>query len=169
MSRQSCFDAQILGSNKMRFEAVLGQVLRDVRLQAGLALTDCVAVLSVANLSQVEHGLAVIKIETLVGLCEVLGVAPSDVFLIVEARLSGLSVEEQIAVSSTRLGTLLANGSLNLVAPVDAVRTIARRRKDNVRAEVMRMKREGLHKQEVARRLGVTVRTVQRHWPKGDE
>ena len=169
MSRQSCFDAQFLGSNKMRFEAVLGQVLRDVRLQAGLALTDCVAVLSVANLSQVENGLTVIKIETLVGLCEVLGVAPSDVFLIVEARLSGLSVEEQIAVSSARLGTLLANGSLSLVAPVGAVRTIARQRKDSVRAEVMRMQREGLHKQEVARRLGVTVRTVQRHWPEGEE
>ncbi len=166
MSRQSCFDAQFLGSNKMRYEAVLGQVLRDVRLQAGLALTDCVAVLTAANLSQIENGLAVIQIESLVGLCEVLGVAPSDVFLLVEARRSGLSVEDQIAVSTARLGALLGTSSL---AQVDAVRTIARQRRDNVRAEVMRMQREGLHKQEVARRLGVTVRTVQRHWPKGDE
>lgn len=169
MSRQICSDAQFLGSNKMRYEAVLGQVLRDVRLQAGLALTDCVAVLTAANLSQIENGLAVIQIESLVGLCGVLGVAPSDVLLIVEARLSGLRVEEQIAVSTARLGTLLGTGSLALAAPVDAVRTIARQRRDNVRAEVMRMQREGLHKQEVARRLGVTVRTVQRHWPKGDE
>lgn len=150
----------------MRYEAVLGQVLRDVRLQAGLALTDCVAVLTAANLSQIENGLAVIQIESLVGLCEVLGVAPSDVFLLVEARRSGLSVEDQIAVSTARLGALLGTSSL---AQVDAVRTIARQRRDNVRAEVMRMQREGLHKQEVARRLGVTVRTVQRHWPKGDE
>lgn len=169
MSRQSCSDAQFLGSNKMRYEAVLGQVLRDVRLQAGLALTDCVAVLTAANLSQIENGLAVIQIESLVGLCEVLGVAPSDVFLLVEARRSGLSVEDQIAVSTARLGALLGTSSLAQVAPVDAVRTIARQRRDNVRAEVMRMQREGLHKQEVARRLGVTVRTVQRHWPKGDE
>lgn len=153
----------------MRYEAVLGQVLRDVRLQAGLALTDCVAVLTAANLSQIENGLAVIQIESLVGLCEVLGVAPSDVFLLVEARRSGLSVEDQIAVSTARLGALLGTSSLAQVAPVDAVRTIARQRRDNVRAEVMRMQREGLHKQEVARRLGVTVRTVQRHWPKGDE
>ena len=150
----------------MRYEAVLGQVLRDVRLQAGLALTDCVTVLTAANLSQIENGLAVIQIESLVGLCEVLGVAPSDVFLLVEARRSGLSVEDQIAVSTARLGALLGTSSL---AQVDAVRTIARQRRDNVRAEVMRMQREGLHKQEVARRLGVTVRTVQRHWPKGDE
>lgn len=49
----------------MRYEAVLGQVLRDVRLQAGLTLTDCNEALSVANLSQVENGLAVIKIESL--------------------------------------------------------------------------------------------------------
>lgn len=153
----------------MRYEAVLGQVLRDVRLQAGLALTDCVTVLTAANLSQIENGLAVIQIESLVGLCEVLGVAPSDVFLLVEARRSGLSVEDQIAVSTARLGALLGTSSLAQVAPVDAVRTIARQRRDNVRAEVMRMQREGLHKQEVARRLGVTVRTVQRHWPKGDE
>lgn len=169
MSRQSCSDAQFLGLNKMRYEAVLGQVLRDVRLQAGLALTDCVAVLTAANLSQIENGLAVIQIESLVGLCEVLGVAPSDVFLLVEARRSGLSVEDQIAVSTARLGALLDTSSLAQVATVDAVRTIARQRRDNVRAEVMRMQREGLHKQEVARRLGVTVRTVQRHWPKGDE
>ena len=153
----------------MRYEAMLGRVLRDVRLHAGLALTDCVSVLTAANLSQVENGLAVIKMETLVGLCEVLGVAPSDVLLIVEARLSGQSIEEQIAVSSARLGKLLATGNLALDTPVDAVRTIARQRRNNVRAEVMRMQREGLHKQEVARRLGVTVRTVQRHWPKGDE
>lgn len=169
MSRQNWSDACFLGSNKMRYEAVLGQVLRDVRLQAGLALTDCVAVLTAANLSQVENGLAVIQIESLVGLCEVLGVAPSDVFLLVEARRSGLSVEDQIAASTARLGALLGTSSLAQVAPVDAVRTIARQRRDNVRAEVMRMQREGLHKQEVARRLGVTVRTVQRHWPKDDE
>lgn len=153
----------------MRYEAVLGQVLRDVRLQAGLALTDCVAVLTAANLSQIENGLAVIQIESLVGLCEVLGVAPSDVFLLVEARRSGLSIEDQIAVSTARLGALLGTSSLAQVAPVDAVRTIARQRRDNVRAQVMLMQREGLHKQEVARRLGVTVRTVQRHWPKDDE
>jgi len=153
----------------MRYEAVLGQVLRDVRLHAGLALTDCVAVLTAANLSQVENGLAVIQIESLVGLCEVLGVAPSDVFLLVEARRSGLSIEDQIAVSTARLGALLGTSSLAQVAPVDAVRTIARQRRDNVRAQVMLMQREGLHKQEVARRLGVTVRTVQRHWPKDDE
>lgn len=169
MSRQSWSDAQFLGSNKMRYEAVLGQVLRDVRLQAGLTLTDCSEALSVANLSQVENGLAVIKIESLVGLCEVLGVAPSDVFLIVEARRSGLSVDEQIAVSAARLGRLLGTGRLGGVAQDDVVRAITRQKKDSTRATVMRMQREGLHKEEVARRLGVTLRTVQRHWPKGAE
>lgn len=168
MSRQSCSDAQFLGSNKMRYEAVLGQVLRDVRLHAGLALTDCVSVLTAANLSQVENGLAVIKIETLVGLCEVLGVAPSDVLLIVEARLSGLSIDDQIAMSSARLSRLLPTGCPDPHVRPGVVRNMRRQKADTTHAAVMQMQREGLHKGEVAERLGVTLRTVQRHWPKGE-
>ena len=153
----------------MRYEAELGQVLRDVRLQAGLALTDCVAVLTAANLSQVENGLAVIKIETLVRLCRVLRVAPSDVFLMVEARLSGLSIDDQIAVSSARLSRLLPAGCPDPDVRPDVMRNMRRQKADTTHAAVVQMQREGLHKREVAERLGVTLRTVQRHWPKGEE
>jgi hypothetical protein len=58
---------------KMRFERALGRVLRDIRLQAGLTRAECNEALSIAKLSQVENGQAVIKIETLVGLCGLLG------------------------------------------------------------------------------------------------
>jgi transcriptional regulator with XRE-family HTH domain len=168
VSRQSWSDAHFLGSNKMRYEAVLGQVLRDIRLLAGLALTDCVTALSAANLSQVENGLAVIKIETLVGLCDVLGVAPSDVLLIVEARLSGRSIDEQIAVSTTRLGGLLPTGCPDPGVRPGVVRNMRRQKADTTHAAVMQMQREGLNKGEIAERLGVTLRTVQRYWPKGE-
>lgn len=153
----------------MRYEAVLGQVLRDIRLHAGLALTDCVTALSAANLSHVENGLAVIQIETLIGLCDLLGIAPSDVFLIVEARLSGLSIDEQIAVSAARLGGLLPAGSPDPSIRTGVVRNMRRQKANTTHAAVMQMQREGLHKGEVAERLGVTLRTVQRHWPKGEE
>ncbi|WP_446895993.1 hypothetical protein, partial [Citrobacter sp. VF227] len=83
-----------------------------------------------------------------------LGVAPSDVFLIVEARRSGLSVDEQIAVSAARLGRLLGTGRLGGVAQDDVVRDMQRQKANSARAAVMRMQREGLHKEEIARRLG---------------
>lgn len=152
---------------KMQYERALGRVLRDIRLQAGLTRAECNEALSIAKLSQVENGLAVIRIETLVGLCAVLGVAPSDVFLAVEAYCSGRSIEEQLVVSNKRVKALLSAGRLDPVAQGDAMRGIRGQKADVTRASVMRMQGEGLNKQEVARKLGVTVRTVQRHWVKG--
>jgi len=153
----------------MRFERALGRVLRDIRLQAGLTRAECNEALSIAKLSQVENGQAVIKIETLVGLCGLLGVAPSDVFLAVEAYCSGRSIEEQLVVSNKRIKALLSAGRFDPVTQDDARRGIRGQRADVTRDSVDRMQAEGMSKDEVARKLGVTLRTVQRYWPKGDE
>ncbi|WP_422588806.1 helix-turn-helix domain-containing protein [Pseudomonas sp.] len=150
----------------MRIERALGRVLRDIRLQAGLTRAECNEALSIAKLSQVENGQAVIKIETLVGLCAVLGVAPSDVFLAVEAYCSGRRIEEQLVVSNTRVKALLSAGRFDSVTQDDARRGIRGQKADVTRDSVMRMQAEGLSKEEAARRLGVTLRTVQRHWVK---
>jgi len=153
---------------KMRYERALGRVLRDIRLQAGLTRAECNEALSNAKLSQVENGQAVIKIESLVGLCAVLGVAPSDVFLAVEAYCSGRSIEEQLVVSHKRVKALVSAGRFDPVTQDDARRGIRGQKADVTRDSVMRMQHEGLSKEEVARRLGVTLRTVQRYWLKSE-
>lgn len=152
----------------MRFERALGRVLRDIRLQAGLTRAECNEALSNAKLSQVENGQAVIKIESLVGLCAVLGVAPSDVFLAVEAYCSGRSIEEQLVVSHKRVKALVSAGRFDPVTQDDARRGVRGQKADVTRDSVMRMQDEGLSKEEVARRLGVTLRTVQRYWLKSE-
>lgn len=153
----------------MPYKKVLGRVLRDIRLQAGITRSECVEILTISNLSQVENGLAAIRIETLVGLCEVLGVALADVLLVVEARLSGLRVEEQIAVSSERIWALLATGRLEPVAEEYVSRGVKGQRADSTRESVVRLQREGLGKEEIARKLGVGRTTVYRYWCKEED
>lgn len=150
----------------MSYEKMLGEVLRAVRLQAGLTRGACGEALSIPNLRKVENGQAVIKIGTLVALCEVLGVAPSHVLLVVDARRAGLDIEDQILASNKRLRALLSAGRFEPVFQEDAVRGIRGRKADTTRDGVCRLQAEGLHKEEIARRLGVTLRTVQRYWIK---
>ncbi len=151
----------------MEFKKVLGQVLRDVRLQAGLTRTECGEIVHLANLSKVENGQALLRIDTLAALCEQLGVTLSDVLMVVEARLSGHSIEDQIALSNERLGDLLRAGRFEPIAQADALRGIRGRKADTTREAVMRLQSEGLRKDEIARKLGVGLRTVQRYWAKG--
>lgn len=152
----------------MSYEKVLGEVLRGIRLSAGLTHTACSEVINASHLRQIENGLATIKIDTLVALCGVLGVAPSHVLLLVEARQAGFSVEEHQVASSKKFRALLAAGRFVSFAQEDAIRGIRGRKADATRDGVMSMQAEGLHKEEIARRLGVTLRTVQRYWIKGE-
>lgn len=153
---------------KMGFEKVLGQVLRDVRLQAGLSRTECAERIHKANLSRIENGQTLPRLDTLAALCELLGVALSDLLLIVEARQSGRSIEEQIAVSSGRLEEMLRVGRFEPVAADDAIRGVRGRKADATRFAVITLQAEGLSKEEIARKLGAGLRTVQRYWVKDE-
>lgn len=153
----------------MMFEKVLGQVLRDIRLQAGLTRIECGEILHIANLSKVENGQTLLRIDTLVALCEVLGVALSDVLLVVEARSSGRSVEEQLGLSNKRIRALLSAGRFEQVAADDVGRGIRGQKADSTRDSVIRLQGEGVSKEEIARKLGVGRRTVYRYWCKGEE
>lgn len=152
----------------MRYEKVLGWVLRDLRLQAGHSLSDCSDALTAAKLSEVENGLAAIRIDTLIGLCEVLGVALADVVLVVEARLSGRKVEEQLAVTSERIRALSEAGRLDPLTEEYVSRGVKGQRADRTRESIARLQREGLGKEEIARKLGVGRSTVYRYWVMDD-
>lgn len=150
----------------MGYEQVLGEVIRDVRLQAGLTHLACAEVINGAHLRQIEKGKSAIKIDTLVALCGVLGVTPSQLLLVVEARLANKDVEVHLAANAAQLRSLIYAGRFERVAPEDAARGIRGRKADETRDETRRLQADGLTKPEIARRLGVTVRTVDRYWAK---
>lgn len=92
--------------------------------------------------------------------------ALADVLLVVEASLSGLRVEEQLAVSNARIGALLAAGRLQPIDEEYVRRGVKGQRADNTRDAVIRLQGEGMSKDEIARKLGVGRTTVYRYWLK---
>ncbi|MNG19458.1 hypothetical protein D3C84_1036180 [compost metagenome] len=83
-----------------------------------------------------------------------------------EARLANRGVEEHLAASTKQLRSLIDAGRFEQVAWEDAVRGIRGRKADETRDETRRLQADGLTKAEIARRLGVTVRTIRRYWAK---
>ncbi|MNG35323.1 hypothetical protein D3C84_1220300 [compost metagenome] len=59
---------------------------------------------------------------------------------------------------------LLNAGRLNPVAADDAIRGVRGQKADSTRDAVLRLQGEGLSKEEVAKKLDVGLRTVQRYW-----
>jgi len=159
------------GAMKMSYEKVLGGVVRDIRLRSGLTHDAFVEVINATHLRQIEKGLTVIRVDTLVALCGVLGVSPSQVLLVVEARRAGKGVEEHLAASNKRLLALLDAGCLEPFSQEDAARGIRGQKADATRDETRRLQSDGWSKAGIARKLGVTVRTVERYWikPAGSE
>lgn len=147
----------------MKYEKVLGEVLRDVRLRAGLTHVACSGAINASHLRQVEKGLKVVRIDTLAALCGVLGVAPSHVLLVVEARCAGLSVKKHLSKSSEMLIATLDEGRFEPVGQEAAARGIRGQKANAIRDGVNRLSAEGLHNAEIATELGVTVRTVERY------
>ncbi|MHA5498465.1 helix-turn-helix domain-containing protein [Pseudomonas aeruginosa] len=152
----------------MSYEKVLGEVLRDIRLRAGIPYEGLAGIISERNLRAIEIGHSISKLTTLIDLCEAFGITPSQVLMAVEARQSGRGVEEQIAVSNKRLMELLHAGRLEPVAADDAVRGVRGQKADATRSAVIALQAEGLSKDEIARKLGVVLRTVQRYWVKDE-
>ncbi|WP_350446513.1 transcriptional regulator [Pseudomonas solani] len=153
----------------MSYEKVLGEVVRDVRLRAGLTHDACAEVINASHLRQVEKGLAAVRIDTLVALCGVLGVSPSQLLLVVEARSASLDVERHLSASNKHLRALLDAGRFEPFTQEDAARGVRGQKADATRDETRRLQAEGLSKAEIARQLSVTVRTVERYWIKRTE
>src|SRR3546814_18257601 len=87
----------------MSYEKVLGEVVRDVRLRAGLTHEACAEVVNATHLRQIEKGLAAVSIDTLVALCGVLGVSPNQLLLVADARSAGQAVEEHLSANTQQI------------------------------------------------------------------
>lgn len=148
------------------FSVTLGGVIRDLRLRAGLSGDAFSGALSRANLYRVESGQAQVRLGTLVQLCEVLGLSPSNVLLIVEARIAGRSVAEHSNTSAEALSAAIQAGRLEPMTVHEVEKGVKGLQADQTRQAVQDAQAAGDSKAVVARKLGLSSRTVDRYWLK---
>lgn len=148
----------------MEYLEALGQVLREIRVDAGLRREDCLRALSREYLASVERGRQAISIEKLRSLCECLGVTPSVVLFAAEARLAALKLEEYQVSQERLIMEYVATKKLRNEAGAAATQGVRGRQAEMNRKAVQSLKLEGLTKIEVARKLGIGTTTVDRHW-----
>jgi transcriptional regulator with XRE-family HTH domain len=155
-----------LHGRAMGYLEALGQILREIRVDAGLKREDCSRALSREYLASVERGRQSISITKFRSLCECLGVTPSIVLFTVEARLASLSLGEYQARQSSELDEYLKAEKLRSEICPGAIQGVRGKRAENNRKAIQKLQSEGLSKIEVSRKLGVGTTTVDRYWRK---
>ena len=148
----------------MDYLEALGQVLREIRVDAGLRREDCLRALSREYLAAVERGRQSISIAKLRSLCECLGVTPSLVLFAAEARLAALKLEEYQATQERMINEYIASKTLRNEDGAAATHGIRGRQAEKTRKAVQSLELEGLTKIEIARKLSIGTTTVDRHW-----
>lgn len=150
----------------MGFQPTLGQVLRELRVEAGLTREACAEVLSRPHLAKVEQGQQAITAIKLHSLCELLGVPTSQVLLAVEARLRGIDLKAYKASWDVQVESLIGAGRLRSSPQESAARGVRGKRADETMEAVRKLQAEGLAKMVVVRQLGVSRSTVDKYWLK---
>lgn len=151
----------------MGFQPTLGQVLRELRVAAGLTREACAEVLSRPHLAKVEQGQQAITAIKLHSLCELLGVPTSQVLLAVETRLRGVDLDTYKAAWDVQMESLIELGRLGGALQTSAVRGVRGKRADETMEAVRKLQAEGHPKMVVVRQLGVSRSTVDKYWMKG--
>ncbi|BCS45647.1 MULTISPECIES: transcriptional regulator [Pseudomonas syringae group genomosp. 2] len=150
----------------MGFQPTLGQVLRELRVEAGLTREACAEVLSRPHLAKVEQGQQAITAIKLHSLCELLGVPTSQVLLAVEARQRGIDLSAYKDSWDVQVESLIELGRLGGALQTSAVRGVRGKRADETMGAVRKLQAEGLAKMVVVRQLGVSRSTVDKYWLK---
>ncbi|WP_040267302.1 helix-turn-helix domain-containing protein [Pseudomonas rhodesiae] len=150
----------------MAYLGALGQVIREVRVAAGLSREGCAHVLNRDHLAKVEQGRQAISVPKLNSLCKCLGISQSLLLMAVEARLAGIDLKAYRHQQEHELAQLIEAGLLRNVANHRAIRGVRGKRADDNRSAIQALQVAGLAKTEVVRKLGVSRSTVDRYWLK---
>ncbi len=151
----------------MEFQPTLGQILRELRVAAGLTREACAEVLSRTHLAKVEQGEQAITAIKLHSLCELFGIPTSQVLLVVEARLHGIDLSAYKATWDVQVDRLVDEGGLRSSPQESAVRGVRGKRADETMKAVQKLQVEGHAKMVVVRQLGISRSTVDKYWLKG--
>ncbi|MEQ7919015.1 hypothetical protein ABQX22_07445 [Xanthomonas sp. WHRI 1810A] len=148
----------------MGYLEALGQVIREVRVAAGLSREGCAHVLNRDHLAKVEQGRQAISVLRFNCLCECLGVSQSLLLMAVEARLLGIDLKAYRHQQESDLTRLVEAGLLSNVPNHRAIRGVRGKRADDNRSAIQALQVAGFAKMEVVRKLGVSRATVDRYW-----
>lgn len=150
----------------MEYLDALGQVLREVRVAAGLSRESCAQVLNRDHLAKIEQGRQAISVLKFNSLCEYLGVSQSLVLTAVEARLVGIDLKTYRCQQEDDFNRLVDDGVLSSYINPEAIRGVRGKRAEDNRVAIRALQAEGLAKMEIVRRLGLSRATVDRYWDK---
>lgn len=148
----------------MVYLEALGQVIREVRVAAGLSREGCAHVLNRDHLAKVEQGRQAISVLKFNSLCDCLGISQSLLLMAVEARLLGIDLKAYRHKQESDLTRLIEAGLLSNVPNHRAIRGVRGKRADDNRSAIQALQVAGFAKTEVVRKLGVSRATVDRYW-----
>lgn len=148
----------------MDYLQALGQILRELRVSAGLTRDACGEVISPDHLAKVEQGRQALTLPKFNALCGLLLVSPSQVLFTLEARLASASMDEYQQQWQLLLRAALTDGRLNSDVQKAAARGVRGKRADETGAAVRELQAQGMRKMEVVRQLKIGRSTVDRYW-----
>lgn len=150
----------------MDYLQVLGQIIRELRVGAGLSREACSGVLNRDHLAKVEQGRQALTLVKFKSLCDLLNASPSQVLFTVEARLSAASLDAYQVRWEQQIREMSATGRLHSEAQDAAAKGVRGKRADETRDAVRKLQAEAKSKMEVVRQLGIARSTVDRYWLK---
>ena len=145
--------------------AGFGQVLREVRVAAGLSQETCAQVLNRDHLAKIEQGRQAISVLKFNSLCEYLGVSQNLVLTAVEARLDSIDLKTFRCKQEDDFNRLVDDGVLRSDINPETIRGVRKQVEDN-RLAIQSLRAEGLAKMDFVRKLGISRATVDRYWHK---
>lgn len=152
----------------MDYRQALGETIRDLRINQGLSRDALAEITSRSYVREIEQGLTTIGIDMLVAIAERLGSSPSELMLIVEARLAGEELQAHARMRMKQISRRDKAGLLKPVSEKSAAQGLKGMRAEATQASVERLQSAGFSKNEIARALGVSMRTVGRYWVETD-
>lgn len=150
----------------MEYLETLGQVLREIRVAAGLSREDCSQVLNRDHLAKVEQGRQAISVVKLKGLCDFLAVSHSLVLVVVESRLAEVDLKTYRISQNEEFNRHLANAMLSDEVNFGARQGVRGKRAQDNRKAVEKLQAQSFTKMEVVRKLSLSRSTVDRYWLK---
>lgn len=145
------------------FYVTLGGVLKELRLRNGLAGDQLEHILTRAYLTRVEAGQVQPGFAILRKLCEIYRAELSLVLIDVEARLAGISRQERAQQVLLESKSHVLADHLKDETGSDNDKSIREFRLEELRAEVRQLDIKGHSKPDIARKLSISLRTVQRY------
>ncbi|KTT38860.1 hypothetical protein SB5_14695 [Pseudomonas oryzihabitans] len=145
------------------FYLTLGNVLKELRLRSGLTGDQLDHILTRAYLAKVEAGQVQPGLTIVRKLCETYGTPPSLMLIAVEARLARIPLQERAEQVLGECENHVLASCLGNENEVDLEKPIRTSRLEKLRAEIRQLSSQSQSNADIARKLGVSQRTVRRY------